>query len=345
MAYQGVLDDFQKIRELRKPVRIPCTACSEEFDVRWYGKYDYEEFCQDGDKIFEVYRAAIDEFGYDWAWVQIDDCFEFEPAGVAVRGEGNLLRATYGYLPVTSETVKNLPEMDPYRDGRMPEKLKAIKRLKEHYKDTLLVCGSCAAPFSAAGLMWSIQESMLLLLTNPDLLHEAMEYWLGFYKRYIRAQRDSGADAIWLGDCNAYSSMVPADMYTEHILPVTKELVSYCEKELDIMIWMHNSETNLDHILSHLPVGMSFENIGPSADTAAVSDALRGRAAFSGNLDPMEVLWKGTPELIRKDTERIISACKKNGGYIFCTGEMNPSQVPAENMKAMMETARQMAEY
>ena len=345
MAYTGVVDDFRKIRELKKPGRIPCVACSEEFDVRWYGKYNYEEFCQDGNKIFEVYRAAIDEFGYDWAWVQIDDCFEFEPAGVAVKGEGNVLRATYGYLPVNSETLRNLPEMDPLRDGRMPEKLRALRMLKDHFRDSLLVCGSCAAPFSAVGLMWSIQESMLLLLTDTGLLHDAMDYWLEFYKRYIRAQRDAGADAIWLGDCNAYSSMVPADLYVEHIRPVTEKLVRYCEKELDIMIWMHNSETNLEHILSHLPIGMSFENVGPAADIKAVSAALKGKSAFSGNLDPLEVLWKGTPEMIRAETKRIISACKDNGAYIFCTGEMNPAQVPEENMKVMMDTARDMAEY
>ena len=98
MAYSGVIEDFQRIRESKIPLRIPVVACSEEFDVRWYWKYSYEEFCQDGDKIFEVYKAAIDEFDYDWAWVQIDDCFEFEPAGVAVKGEDNFLRATYGYL-------------------------------------------------------------------------------------------------------------------------------------------------------------------------------------------------------------------------------------------------------
>jgi uroporphyrinogen decarboxylase len=345
MAYYGVLDDFQRIRELKKPRRIPCVACSEEFDVRWYGKYDYEEFCQDGDKIFEVCRASVDEFGYDWAWVQIDDCYELEPLGVAVKGEGNLLRATCGYLPVASETLKNLPVMDPWKDGRMPEKLKAIKKLKDHYGKSLLVCGSCAAPFSAAGLMWSIQESMMLLLTNTGLLYEAMDYWLEFYKRYIKAQKDAGADAIWLGDCNAFSSMVPQDLYTEHILPVTAKLVSYCEKELDVMIWMHNSETNLGHILSHLPIGMSFENIGPAADIRQVAEALKGKAAFSGNLDPLGVLWKGDPGFVKRETERIIAACRENGAYIFNTGEMNPSQVPAENMKTMMDTARALAEY
>jgi len=111
------------------------------------------------------------------------------------------------------------------------------------------------------------------------------------------------------------------------------------------MIWMHNSETSLEHILSHLPIGMSFENVGPAADIRVVAQALKGKAAFSGNLDPLEVLWKGTPDMVKSETTRIIKTCKKNGGYIFNTGEMNPGQVPVENMKTMMDTARSLAEY
>lgn len=345
MAYHGVIEDFKAIRELRKPKRVPCVACSEEFDVKWYGRYSYEEFCQDGDKIYEVYKAAIDEFDYDWAWLQIDDCFEFEPIGVKVKGEGNILRATYGYLPVNEETIKNLPTLNPLLDGRMPEKLKVIRKLKANYKDSLLICGSCAAPFSAVGLMWSIQESMMLMLTDPELLYDAMNYWLAFYKRYIKAQKEAGADAIWLGDCNAFSRMVSVPLYEEHILPITKKLVQYCEKELDIMIWMHNSEINEANVLSHLPLGLSFESIGPAANIQKISNALKGKMAFSGNLNPIEVLWQGSPEIVRNETIRIMNACKNNGGYIFNTGEMNPSQVPFENMKTMMETAKLLSEY
>lgn len=36
MAYQGVIEDFQRIRENKIPGRIPCVACSEEFDVKWH---------------------------------------------------------------------------------------------------------------------------------------------------------------------------------------------------------------------------------------------------------------------------------------------------------------------
>jgi uroporphyrinogen decarboxylase len=345
MAYGGVIEDFQSIRENKIPRRVPVVACSEEFDVRWYGKYSYEEFCQDGDKIFEVYKASIERFNYDWAWIQIDDCFEFEPLGVAVKGEGDILRATYGYLPVNRNTLNNLPTMDPLKDGRMPEKLKAIRKLKDYFGDTVLITGSCAAPFSAVGLTFSLEESMMLMLTDPQFLYDAMDYWKEFYKHYIKAQQQAGADAIWLGDCNAFSSMVSLPQYREHILPVTKELITYCEKELNIMIWLHNSEIKTDHVVAHFPMGMSFESIGPAADIRQMRKATIGRLPISGNLDPISVLWQGNPESIAADVKRIMGICKEGGGYIFNTGEMNPRQITEENMSAYMETAIKLAEY
>ncbi len=345
MAYKGVIEDFQKIRENKIPSRVPCLACSEEFDVRWHGKYSYEEFCQDGEKIFTVYRAAIERFDYDWAWVQIDDCFEFEPVGVKVKGKENILRATYGYLPANWDTLRNLPEMDPYRDGRMPEKLKAIRKLKEYFGDTVLVTGSCAGPFSAIGLTFSLEESMTLMLIDPDFLYAAMDYWKEFYKRYIKAQQEAGADAIWFGDCNAFSQMVSIPQYTEHILPITKELVSYCEDELKIMMLMHNSEILVDHVLSHLPLKVSVESVGPDSDIREMREATRGKVALCGNLDPINVLWKGSPETIAAEVERIMGICKEGGGYIFNTGEMVPRFVPEENMEAFMSTAKKLAAY
>ena len=345
MAYSGVIADFAAIRAGRLARQVPCVACSEEFDVKWYGKYCYEEFCRDGDKIFEVNKAAIAAFDYDWAWVQIDDCFELEPLGVKCRGEGNILRATYGYLPVGQEVFAKIRSLRPDRDGRMPEKLKALRKLREHFGDTVLVTGSCAAPFSAVGLTWGLEAAMLLTLTDPGLLQEAMRSWRDFYKRYVAAQQQAGAHAIWLGDCNAFSSMLSVAQYQEHVLPVTRDLVRYCEEELEIMIWLHNSEIKLPHVRSHLPLGCSFENIGPAADLREIRAATKDLQAISGNLDPIEVLWRGTPALIEREVERIMGIGKEGGRYIFNTGEMNPRDIPEANMRAMMAAAKRNSRY
>jgi MtaA/CmuA family methyltransferase len=339
MAYNGVLEDVRRAIALEKPKRLPVFACSEEFDVKWYGKYTYEEVCQDGRKMAEVWVAAIEEFDYDWAWLQVDDCFEFEPLGVGTHGEGNILRATRDYLPAAKETIENLRIPDPETDGRMPEKLKAIRAVKEHFGDRVFIEGSCAAPYSSVGLLFGLEETMLLALTQPDLLAEACEFFVELQSRYVQAQINAGAHAIWLGDCNAFSSMLSLEQYRQFAFPSCRRLVEKV-REHGAMVHLMNSEISIPYILTESELGVDIINCGPAADLGEVRAVLTGKTCFSGNLDPIEILMRGTPEQVAKEAARIVKIGYSDGGYIFCTGEMNPRDVPEENMRAMIEAVR-----
>ena len=339
MAYDGVVEDVRRAVALERPKRLPVFANSEEFDVKWHGKYTYEEVCQDGQKMAEVWIAAIEEFDYDWAWLQVDDCFEFEPLGVGTQGSGNILRATRAYLPATRETLRNLRMPNPATDGRMPEKLKAIRLVRARFGDTVLVTGGCAAPYSSVGLLFGLQETMLLALTDPDLLADACEFFVELQSRYIKAQIDAGAHAIWLGDCNAFSAMLSLEQYRRHAFPSCKKLVERVH-EYGAIVQLHNSEVSIPYLLAESELGVDVVNCGPAADLAAVRRALTGKQCFSGNLDPIEVLLRGTPAQVAAEAERITEIGYSDGGYLFNTGEMNPRDVPVENMKAMIEAVR-----
>jgi uroporphyrinogen decarboxylase len=338
--YDGVIKDVKTAIELKKSARLPVFANSEEFDVHWYGKYCYEEVCQDGLKMAEVWSAAIKEFDYDWAWLQVDDCFEFEPLGIGCYGEGDILRATKDYLLPTRESLENLPFVDPQKDGRMPEKLKALRILREEFGDTVLVMGSLAGPYSAVGLTWGLQETMITALTDPVLLAEACDFFVDLQYRYIKAQYEAGAHAVWLGDCNAFSSMLSLEQYMKFAFPSCKKLVEKVKKDMDIIIWLHNSEIQIPNLLAEAQLGVDIINAGPAANMSDVHKALTGKCCFSGNLDPIEVLMRATPGEIVQEVQRIIKICREPGGYLFCTGEMNPRDVPVENMRAMIKAIR-----
>lgn len=340
MAYDGLIDDVRRAIALEKPRRMPVFACSEEFDVRWYGKYAYEEVCQDGDKMAEVWIAAVEEFDYDWAWLQVDDCFEFEPLGVGTRGEGDILRATRDYLPATPETLDALRVPDPRSDGRMPEKLKALRLIRERFGDTVLVEGSCAGPYSSVGLLFGLQETMMLTATDPDLLARACDFFVELQSRYIEAQVEAGAHAIWIGDCNAFSGMLSVEQYRRFAFPSCKRLVEKAH-EYGAIVHLHNSEVSVPYLLAEAELGADIVNCGPAADMSEVRDAMTGKVCFSGNLDPIEVLMRGTPQQVAAETQRILQIGSSQGGYLFATGEMNPRDTPAENMKAMVEAVRQ----
>jgi len=339
MAYHGVLDDVRRAVALARPRRLPVFALSEEFDVRWYGKYSYEEVCQDGAKMAEVWVAAIEEFGYDWAWLQVDDCFEFEPLGVGTHGQGNILRATRDYLPAARATLERLNVPDPHTAGRMPEKLKAIRLVRKHFGDQVVIEGSCAAPYSAVGLLFGLQETMVLALTDPDLLAAACDFCLQVERRFIAAQIEAGADAIWVGDCNAFSGMLSLTQYRQFALPWCQELIKYAH-DCGALVHLHNSEIEVPYLLAEVETGADIINCGPAADVDQVKQALCGKRCYSGNLDPIEILLRGTPAQVSREAGRIVQTGYSAGGYLFNTGEMNPRDVPVENMKAMIQAVR-----
>jgi len=180
-------------------------------------------------------------------------------------------------------------------------------------------------------------------MTDRKLLDDMCAFFVEQQFRFIKAQVEAGAHAIWLGDCNAYSNMISIDQYRDLAFPSCKELVDRCKSDLDVIFHLHNSETEVSYLLEEAKLGVDIISAGPAADIAAVKQAMTGTCCFSGNLDPIEVLMRGTPEEVAAETERIMNICKPGGGYLFNTGEMNPRDTPVENMRAMVQAAKRLA--
>ena len=52
------------------------------------------------------------------------------------------------------------------------------------------------------------------------------------------------------------------------------------------------------------------------------------------------MLPHGTPDEVRRETKMLLETLGKGGGYIASPSHSIPSDVPAENMAAMIETLR-----
>ncbi len=340
MAYGGVIEDFRKAIALEEPSRTPVVACSEEFDVRACGGgVTYNEYNRDARVLADVTVAAIRRFDYDWAWLQVDDCILYEVLGVEVRGEGDILPATCGYMPATRETLNSLPMPKPKRDGRMPVLLEAIERAKDVLGDDVLVCGRTEAPFSSVTLLYGIEETMLLPLTDPDLLRDTLDYFIEVQAEFGMAQREAGADALWLGDCNASGHLMSESYYEQFALPSVQRLTEAYD---GVGLWSiyHASEEKIGHLKLQAQSGVSILSVGPGLDIAEAKAAVGDRVCLIGNLDPISPLMTGSPAEVAAEAKRIMGVGSRGGGYVFNTGEMVPRDTPVENVEAMIAAAR-----
>jgi len=340
VAYEALMDDIRRCVRLEKPSRTPVFALSEEFDVRVCG-LTYEAYATNADAMAQCQIEAITRFDYDWAWLQVDDCIEFEPLGVGVLGGGNILYATAEYLPAKAETLRALKIPDPQKDGRMPLLLEAISTVKARLGHTVCVTGRTAAPFSSVTLLYGIDQAMMLPYTDEALLRDTLEFFEHMQTQFGLAQFEAGADALWFGDCNASTHLISTDFYAEFAFEPAKRVMD-AYKQAGGLTFYHASEDGASlPIMAEL--GADALSSGPEIDIVRALESTQGRVCYIGNIDPIKVLDKGTVDQVEQETERIMATGKQNTGYIFCSGEMIPRDTPEENMLAMMRTAKRLA--
>jgi uroporphyrinogen-III decarboxylase len=73
------------------------------------------------------------------------------------------------------------------------------------------------------------------------------------------------------------------------------------------------------------------------------TQALRGRQAIMGNMDPINMLTEASASEVAAETGRQVRLMA-GGGCILNSGECVPREAKRENMHAMADTARQVWE-
>jgi MtaA/CmuA family methyltransferase len=338
MAYSGVMKDIRRAVAMGRPDRLPVFVCSEEMDVRVCGSR-YDRYNSDAKEMARVQIEAIERFDYDWAWLQVDDCLEFETLGVGVRGEGDILPATCEYLTASEASLDALREHGYAVEGRMVTLLEAIRMVKGHFGDSVCVTGRTAAPFSSVTLAFGINEVMMLAYTEPEFVHEALAFFEEYQIAFGLEQLKAGADAIWLGDCNASGHLISPETYKEFAMEPARR-VSDAYKEADGVVIYHASEELPSGINHQADAGFSILSVGPGIALEEAKEAVGGRVCLSGNIDPIRVLANGTPELVREEVDRVVEHVSRDGGHVMNSGEMVPRETPEENVRAFVEAAR-----
>jgi len=338
MAYHGVLNDIRQATELKLPNRLPVFICSEEMDVRVCASR-YDVYSRDAREMARVQIEAIERFDYDWAWLQVDDCIEFEPLGVGVKGEGNILPATCDYLPATPAGLAALRRRGYRVEGRMKVLLNAITAVKNHFGDSVCVTGRTAAPFSSATLAFGIAETLTLLYDRPEFVRETVAFFEDYQIRFGLDQMSAGADAIWFGDCNASGHLISPDIYREFALEPARR-VSAAYREHGGIVMYHASEELPAMVDLQADAGFSILSIGPGLDIEEARKIAGNRVCLCGNVDPLAIICRGTPDDIQAEVARIIANVSRFGGHIMNSGEMVPRDTPERNVDAFVRSAR-----
>ena len=105
------------------------------------------------------------------------------------------------------------------------------------------------------------------------------------------------------------------------------------------MVQVCAEETDLDYInpLEIPPMG--------DCDLAECKRLYGRRLALMGNLHTTEVMLRGTPRDVRRESLRAILAAGEGGGFCLSTGDQCGRDTPNENIRAMVQAAHECGQY
>jgi uroporphyrinogen decarboxylase len=300
-----------------------------------------KQFRESPQIMADTFIQSVEKYKFDGILVDLDTVTLAGAVGVPVDfPEHEPARSAKGNL-ISLEDVKSLKKVNIENYRYIQHWLEAVRIIKDHFKSEIFVRGNCdQAPFSLAGMMRGSQEWMLdLLMAEPGIINELLEYCTEIGIQFIRLMAQTGCDMVSNGDSPAGPEMVSPEIYETFALPYEKRLVEEAHKN-KMPYTIHicgNTETILDLMLQ--TDADAFE-LDYKTDVQKAFDILHDKVCFIGNIDPSGVLAMGSPELVEKKTIELLKIFSKTNRFILNAGCAIPSNTTEENLQKMINTSR-----
>lgn len=248
-----------------------------------------------------------------------------------------------GELLKNPEDIMGLEPPDPKTDGLMPFVLESIQYIQKHApKNIGYLYATARGPFQVASYMRGPTEFLVDLRVRPDVARKLIDVCTETAILWLNAQLEiiDNPIGIFVPDDNA--SFLSPSLFETFGLPAYKRIFS----EFDGLLKVYHNDADSTHILDLLEqCGFHVFNFSPATDIGTVKQGIGQTVCLMGNVDPVNVMLRGTPERVEEDCKRRIQIGGPGGGYILSLGGGPSMETPLENIEAMVRGAKKYGRY
>ena len=266
----------------------------------------------------------------------MDLSIEAEAFGAAVRFGDDEIPAITGQL-VEDEEGADALAMPPPGAGRCEMAAKAVAKAKAAQIGKPVYAGMIG-PFSLTGRLMDVTEVMYLMADEPETVEKVLEKATEFLIGYGKALKAAGADGLFMAEPLA-GVVSPADL-SGFSAPYVTRIVGALQDERFPVVY-HNCGTSVvkaaDAIFAQGAAGCHFGN---AVDLKTMLELAPAGVAVMGNVDPVNVLARGTPDDVRAACNALKESCGGHPNFVLSSGCDIPASTPWENLEAFFEAAK-----
>ncbi|MBN2853616.1 MAG: hypothetical protein JXQ23_12840 [Clostridia bacterium] len=310
--------------------------------MKYYGVSDYRDFYE---------KTGVECFSV-WDWPAATPDYK------GPKREGvKKMDATHGCWGKESEIIYPMekldldtyiwPDIEHFDFTDLSKKLMEIKQ-----RDMTATSAHAGVGFQHHYQMRSYTETFYDLY-DDDWMEEYMArnrtFFLEYFKRLfhysngnidiIRADEDlGGQDKL----------NISPQLWRKWYKPLWKEVFDICH-ENKAKIWLHSCGFCRDLVDDFIEIGVDILNPIPpyvrGSDPLEMKEVYGDKLAFDGGVDQINVLVRGTRQMVVDEVKLRIEQLKKGGGYILGPSQVLTDDMPLENIVAFFETALKYGSY
>jgi uroporphyrinogen-III decarboxylase len=235
------------------------------------------------------------------------------------------------------EDLDDLPEYEVEADGFAALTLHRIRMQKQRILDLghVLPLVTARGPLCTAGFVRGTTQFMIDLVEDPKGAHRLIDLCTRVVIDWLQAQRKAIGDTVegifLLDDIVGF---VNEEHYLEYAHPFLKRI---CDAFPSDWVKIYHNDAEIDACLDHLPdAGFNVLNWGWQKDIREVKRRVGDRMCLMGNVDPLGVGVRGTPDEVRVATLDVLEGSGGKGIILSVGGGTSPG-MPRQNVVAMID--------
>jgi uroporphyrinogen decarboxylase len=331
-----------------RPDRVPVMTYSNHFQIRQAG-YTYGEVLEDGEKFVEAQVDGREKFGYDGV--------------TGLGGPGMIADALGAELLVSEDESPSMTEPGltgeraevdlnelysrSLTDGEFVSFTVGVnqKLVKAVGPDVPLVA-SVSSPFREACLLRGFERLFGDMIREPSFVESLVELMTEKVYEYARLMAEAGADVLGITDPFASSAMISRPQFEDLVYPSEKEIIDLIHRNTEARVLFHTCGEWGDRFDLAVQAGADIYHID-GVGRQGLEEIRRSHPGpvIMGRIPTTGLLLKGSPEEVRSASEVSIDSAGDGGNYILAGNCSLPPETPAENLEAMVETARLKGTY
>lgn len=251
-------------------------------------------------------------------------------------------------------TVVHHPLMDadvpmiesyPMPDGAESSRYAVLEEMMAQFGQEMFIGADVSGSiFEPAYHLRNMEDLLIDMMTGADEAEAIFDRTMEFTIAAAKESLLRGVDWVWLGDdVGTQTGMIMSPWIWRNMLkPRMKQVIDELRSVNPEVIIAYHSCGSIRPIIGDLvEIGINVLNpLQPMAtdmDNLEIKREYGSVLSFMAGIDTQGFLPNATPQEVKDETRRVIDAMGNGGGFIFAGSHTIQTDVPWENIEAMLE--------